>query len=208
LAILNSFSFDFYLRLPVTANVSPFIVNGCPIRPVKAIEAFLAHSALRLTCNNAGYYSLWREQLGGAWHERKPKFTWPALDDGERWILRVAIDVLVASSYGLERDQYAHVLSTFSHKSYPNTPELCLAAFDEHKVVGLDAFARKYDPYWDIPLNESLPKPVIDLPVPAETKPTRSEYGPLFDGTNNLPKPKPENEGQKRGTKYRKAPNV
>ena len=31
--------------------------------------------------------------------------------------------------------------------------------------MGLEAFTKKYDPYWDIPPNESLPKPVIDLPI-------------------------------------------
>ena len=75
---------------------------------------------------------------------------------------------MVADAYGLSRDQYAHVLSTFSHKSYPKAPALCLAKFDELKQTGLEAFTRKYDPYWDIPLNESLPQPVIELPTVAE----------------------------------------
>jgi hypothetical protein len=47
---------------------------------------------------------------------------------------------------------------------YPKAPDLCLAAFDELTALGLDAFTRKHDPYWDIPLNMNLPKPVIDLP--------------------------------------------
>ena len=34
----------------------------------------------------------------------------------------------------------------------------------------LEAFTRKYDPYHDIPLNESLPQPVIELPIPGEAK--------------------------------------
>ena len=42
-------------------------------------------------------------------------------------------------SYGLNREQYAHVLSTFSHRSYPKAPELCLAKFDELKRIGLEA---------------------------------------------------------------------
>ena len=42
-----------------------------------------------------------------------------------------------------------------------------MAAFDELKALGLDAFVRKHDPYWDVPLNENLPQPVIDLPLPA-----------------------------------------
>jgi hypothetical protein len=43
---------------------------------------------------------------------------------------------------------------------------VCLAAFDELKAIGLEAFGRKHDPYWDIPLNENLPEPVIELPIP------------------------------------------
>lgn len=38
------------------------------------------------------------------------------------------------------------------------------------KQLGLDAFTRKYDPYGDIPLNENLPQPVINLPIPGEAK--------------------------------------
>ncbi|NLF15826.1 MAG: hypothetical protein GX595_01015 [Lentisphaerae bacterium] len=127
----------------------------------------LAHGGLRLTCNHAGYAPLWREQVGDAWREpgRAP-FTWPVLEgDDARWAVRAAIDAVVADAYGLSREHYAHVLSTFSHKSYPKAPELCLAAFDELKALGLDAFTQKHDPYWDIPLNEALPKPVIDLPM-------------------------------------------
>jgi len=80
--------------------------------------------------------------------------------------VRAAIDAVVADAYGLTREQYAHVLSTFSHASYRKAPELCLAKFDELRAIGLDAFTKKYDPYWDIPLNENLPQPVIDIPIP------------------------------------------
>ena len=98
--------------------------------------------------------------------------TWPVLaGDDERSEVRAAIDAVVADAYGLSRDQYAHVLSTFSHKSYPRAPELCLARFDELKQLGLDAFTRKYDAYHDIPLNENRhPQPVIDLPIPGEAR--------------------------------------
>jgi len=111
------------------------------------------------------YSAIWSEQLGQAWREPTPPFAWPVLDSpGARWWVRAAIDAVVAQAYGLNRNQYAHVLSTFSHKSYPKAPDLCLAAFDELTAIGLEAFTRKHDPYWDVPLNMSLPKPVIDLP--------------------------------------------
>jgi len=59
------------------------------------------------------------------------------------------------SGYGLSCDQYTHVLSSFSHKSYPKAPEVCLAAFDELHAIGLEAFCRKHDPYWDTPPTRS-----------------------------------------------------
>jgi hypothetical protein len=143
--------------------------------------SFVAHSALRLTCNHTGYVALWREQLGDAWREPKPPFTWPVLaTDDERWQVRAAVDAVVADAYGLDRDQYAHVVSTFSHKSYPKAPALCLAKFDELKKTGLEAFTRKYDPYWDIPLNEGLPSPVIELPGITE-----SGEAFMLDGSSN-----------------------
>ena len=82
----------------------------------------------------------------------------------ERWAVRAAIYAVVADAYGLSRDQYADVLSTFSRARYKKAPELCLACFNELKSIGLDAFTKKHDPYWDIPLNENLPQPVIELP--------------------------------------------
>jgi hypothetical protein len=92
------------------------------------------------------------------------------MDNDERWAVRAAIDAVVADAYGLTRDQYARVFSTFGHASYPKAPELCLARSDELKEFGLEKFIRKHDFCWDIPLNETLPQPVSDLPVPGEAQ--------------------------------------
>lgn len=169
LAMLNAHPLDFLLRLRVQSSVSLFLLLAVPVPSLcGCARAFLSQSALRLTCNHAGYAPLWREQLGDEWREPKPPFTWPALEGDEaRWAIRAAIDAVVADAYGLSREQYAHVLSTFSHKSYPKAPALCLAAFEELRALGLDAFTKKHDPYWDMPLNESLPKPVIDILMPS-----------------------------------------
>src|SRR5581483_9704745 len=40
--------------------------------------------------------------------------------------------------------------------------------FDDLQNIGIEAFTKKHDPYWDILLNENLPQPVINLPKPAE----------------------------------------
>ena len=179
LGLLSTFPIDWSLRQFVGSNVSLFYLKNAPT-PVGAPWQYISHAALRLTCNHTGYASLWKEQLGEAWRETTPKYTWPVLKgDGARWDVRATIDAVVAEAYGLDRAQYDHVLSTFSHKSYLKAPELCLAAFDELKAIGIEAFTKRHDPYWDIPLYENLPNPVIDLPIPREGEPAQPSLVPL-----------------------------
>jgi hypothetical protein len=144
-------------------------------------STFLAHSALRLLCNHTGYLDLWKEQIGELWREHtNTPFTWPLLSrDDERWEVRAAIDSLVADAYRLSRDQYIHVLSTFSHSSYPRAPELCISKYDELIAIGFESFSRKYDCYWDIPLNKTVPHPSIDLSIPemGTSTPGQSAFG-------------------------------
>ncbi|MFL9456938.1 MULTISPECIES: hypothetical protein [Nostocales] len=168
ISFLNSYSVDWVIRLSAASHVTKFLLNMIPVPSFS--HAFLSHSALRLTCNHTGYEPLWREQLSEIWRESQSPFTFPVLpSEDDRWLVRAAIDAVVADAYGLNREQYAHILSTFSHKSYPKAPQLCLACFDELQTIGLETFTKKYDPYWDIPLNENLPKPVIDLPIPNQS---------------------------------------
>jgi hypothetical protein len=196
LVVMNSFVFDWLVRLKAASHVTKFVLEATPVpEPSGATRRLLAHSALRLTCNHEGYAPLWREQLGDAWREPTPRHTWPVLaGDDARWAVRAAIDAVVADAYGLTRDQYAHVLSTFSHKSYPRAPERCLAAFDELLRTGLDAFVQAHDPYADVPLNESLPRPVIDLPIPGAAAP-----GAAIGESFQLQPSEPKRRGRKKG---------
>jgi hypothetical protein len=172
LSLANTFTADWTVRIKTAANVNLFLLNASRLASPGGLRLFMVHSALRLTCNHAGYAALWQEQLGCEWREAQPLYCWPVLtDDHSRQGVRAAIDGAVAHAYGLKRAQYEHVLSTFSHRSYPDAPGLCLAKFDEYAAIGATAFTRKYDPYWDIPLVESLPQPVIELPgVEAEAE--------------------------------------
>jgi hypothetical protein len=168
IAMLNTFVMDYVLRPLVQTDVSLFIVKRLPIPEIdEQASKFLAHSTLRLVSNHAGFLSLWQEQVGKEWREEGPKHRWPCIaDEGSRWLVRAAIDALLCGAFALSRDDYEHILGSFSHKSFPDAPKLCLAAFDELKKIGLKAFLKKHDPYWDIPLNHELPKPVIDLAIP------------------------------------------
>lgn len=166
ISIGNSFVFDWCLRQMVAATVNLFILERIPVPFDPISKSFFVHNATRLASNHAGYTPLWQEQLGSAWHEVAPAGTYPVLaGDDARWEVRSALDAVVVQAYGLNHEQYAHVLSTFSHKSYPKAPVLCLAKFDELNEIGLEAFTKKYDPYWDVPLVETLPQPVIELPI-------------------------------------------
>lgn len=57
------------------------------------------------------------------------------------------------------------------------------AGIDELQQIGLEAFTKKHDPYWNIPLNENLPQPVINLPIPAAApnEAPRLRTGELLD---------------------------
>jgi len=194
MGVANSYSCDFVTRGVVLLNLSLFLLKRLPFP--RTLEngiatKFITIGALRLSCNHIGYEPLWAEQLGDEWREPKPKHSWPVLEDDARWAVRAAIDAVVAEAYGLDRDQYAHVLSSFNHRSYPEAPELCLAAFDELKAIGLEAFTQKHDPYWDIPLNESLPQPVIDLPIPGQEASATEDFGPMFAGLQGALAPAP-----------------
>lgn len=175
LAIANSFPFDHLLRTRVQSTVNLFLLDACPV-PGRALEPprarFLAHAALRLSCNHEGYLPLWRAQLGGEWRESSPVYTWPVLADwDERRATRAAVDAVVAEAYGLSRSDYAHVLSSFRHRSWPDAPVRCLAAYDRLERAGFEAFSRAHDPYSDLALVETPPEPVIELPHPGSGAP-------------------------------------
>lgn len=148
LAIMNSFVFDWSLRMRLTNTLNLFIVESLPIPAVVGRDAFLSHQALRLSCNHAGYAALWADQLGTAWREAGHPLAFPVLPTGdERWQVRAAMDAVLADAYGLDQRDYRHVLSSFSHRTFPAAAEACVAAFDELQTIGLEAFVKKHDAY-------------------------------------------------------------
>jgi hypothetical protein len=165
--VINSFVFDWGLRQKAAATVNLFILAACPVCDLPAPAArFLAHGALRLSCNHAAYAPLWDEQLGHAWREATPPGHWPAVaTEHERWQLRAAIDAVVAQAYGLARTDYEHVLASFVHRHFPGAPALCLAAHDALIAQGLAAFCRAHDPYDDIDLLTAFASPIERHPA-------------------------------------------
>ena len=120
-ALLNSFAFDWIVRRKVGSHLSQYIVQSLPLPALApAAETFLARSALRLCASHNGF----APAVGQA-------VPIPAIATAEeRLRLRAQIDAVVASAYGLSREQFVRVLADFSHKSAPSAPDLCLKAFD------------------------------------------------------------------------------
>lgn len=157
LAVLNSYIVDALLRPRIQTSISKSLLATCdgpgPLEPAAA--KFLAHAALRLSCNHDAFAPLWTEQLGRT-------VEWPVLEDDVRWPVRAAIDAVVARAYGLSREGYAELLASFDHR-HAWTIALCLAAFDELAAGGIEAFARRHDPDHDVPLVGTPARPVIEL---------------------------------------------
>ena len=114
-ALFNSFTFDWLVRQKAATHLSLYMLEGLPVPGfTKAAQQFLAHSVLRLSCNDGDFASLWREQLDGRKH-------WQALENSdERWGVRAAMDAVVAEAYRLDRRQYQDVLASFNHRSRPD----------------------------------------------------------------------------------------
>jgi hypothetical protein len=166
-AVINSFVFDWALRQKAAATVNLFILEACPLCDLSPQAArFLAHAALRLSCNHAAYAPLWHEQLGNAWREETPQGNWPVIAlEPARWRVRAASDAIAAQAFGLARADYEHILASFANKHFPPAPALCLAAFDALMAKGLAAFCRAHDPYNDIALIATIATPTDRRPV-------------------------------------------
>ncbi len=120
-ALFNSFPFDWLVRQKAATHLSLYLLRALPVPSFSEAESrFLAHGALLLSCNHAGYDDLWKDQTGG-------------IRQRAGWAVRAEIDAVVAHGYGLNRSQYDHLLRSFSHRSQPEAPELCLAAFDRSR---------------------------------------------------------------------------
>jgi hypothetical protein len=164
-SILNSFAFDWCVRQKIAASLSMYLLNGCPVPTLSEDAArFLAHGALRLSCRHVGYARLWREQLGLA-----SPFSPDLAEPDDRAALRAMIDAVVARGYGLDRDDYRHILGGFGHKGDASMPDRCLMAYDSLLDRGDKTFFKRHDPFHDVPLLASLSQPDSESPMASAT---------------------------------------
>ena len=114
-AILNSFAFDYILRLQVTANLTLNFVYQTPVPRLSTRDvAFLpiVTRAAKLICTTPEFDDL-AKAAGIGTHANG------ATDADERATLRAELDALVARLYGLDEAEFAHILATFPLVSEP-----------------------------------------------------------------------------------------
>lgn len=176
LSLCNSYCFDWLVRLMVAENITFNYLDSIPVPALREASSILVHLVAIIFSNEGSYQDLVREQLFLVEPRVLPE---PVDHDSRRDIVRIRalIDAVVASCYGLRRADLEHILNGFSHRASPEAPFACLEAFDELKEIGLAAFSRRHDPYCDIPLNENLPRPVIELETLGNGG---TSLGPLF----------------------------
>lgn len=109
MALMNSFVLDYYLRQQVSANLTMFFIYQCPVPRLgnsdKAFSSFTRRAA-RLICTTPEFDDL-AKSVGLQSHKGG------VTDATERAKLRAELDGLVAHIYGLNEDEFAHILKTF-----------------------------------------------------------------------------------------------
>lgn len=98
-AVFNSFTFDWLVRLRAATHLSLYLLESLPMPVLSQADR----------CFLAGAAG----RLSG--HPNA----------AERYL----IDAMIGRAYGLTETQYRHVLTGFSHRSFPDAPSVCIDAF-------------------------------------------------------------------------------
>jgi hypothetical protein len=108
-AVANSFVLDWLLRQSITTTLNMFYLYQLPVPRLPSSDArclSIARRAAKLICNDVAYDGLALD-VGLKGHEDG------ATDPAERAKLRAELDGLVAHLYGLDEEEFAHILKTF-----------------------------------------------------------------------------------------------
>ena len=100
---------DWLLRQSITTTLNMFYLYQLPVPRLPSTDArcmSIAKRAAKLICIDAAYDGLARD-VGLKGHEDG------VADQGQRASLRAELDGLVAYLYGLDEDEFAHILKTF-----------------------------------------------------------------------------------------------
>ena len=107
-AIFNSMTFDYLIRLQSNMNLNFFIVNkiAIPQNTASSLAQKIISLSSRLTMQNDNFVTM----------AKKLDCKIQSLDMNKRIQIMAELDALVAHHYGLNRNHYEHILSTFKPK--------------------------------------------------------------------------------------------
>ncbi len=129
--LFNSFVIDYVIRLKVTNHVDMHFVYSLPVPRLEAGDHYfdaIVPRAAALTCTTPAFADLWEAVMPTPWQAPlspgtpAPPFPHPTTDPARRQQLRDELDAIIAHLYGLSRDDFAHILTTFP-LVFPDTPE-------------------------------------------------------------------------------------
>lgn len=126
-AVLNSFAYDWFIRLKISATLNMFYVYQTPVPRLQSgnpIFEQLVNRAAKLICTLPEFGDLAR---GAGINPAEA-----VQDKGARDLIRAEIDAIVAHMYGLTEVEFAHILSTFPIVQ-AETKDRILAAFRDWK---------------------------------------------------------------------------
>ena len=107
-AFMSSFLLDFLVRISVSTNLSPAVVERLPIaKEQDELTNRLVELFLRLNCLTEAYALLWEEIMGTPWTSDAPlRNAW------DRKIAQIEIDTIVAHSLGITADELCMIYRT------------------------------------------------------------------------------------------------
>jgi hypothetical protein len=120
-AMLNSFVFDWFIRLSITSHVSFFFVYNTPVPRLDAHAnalTLIASRAARLICTTPEFDDL-AQAVGLTPTTSSGRTEYGTTDPTERAKLRAELDGLVAHLYGLSEEEFTHILGTFPLVAQP-----------------------------------------------------------------------------------------
>jgi hypothetical protein len=108
-AVVNSFVFDFFIRMRVTTTLNFFYLYQMPVPRLNSSNLEfqpIVSRAAKLICT-APEYDMLAAEVGLESHKQG------VTDATKRAQLRAELDGLVAHLYGLTEEEFAHALTTF-----------------------------------------------------------------------------------------------
>ncbi|WP_414541283.1 Eco57I restriction-modification methylase domain-containing protein [Nostoc sp. CCY0012] len=108
-AVLNSFACDFVIRQKVTAHCNMFYVYSLPVPRLTSGDKYfseIVERAAKLICTTPEFDEL-AQEVGLGSHKNG------VTDETERAQIRAELDGMIAHLYGLTKEEFAYILTTF-----------------------------------------------------------------------------------------------